>query len=217
MFRTFHVVVVAIALALGSISTRAQAESTWATQHAEELTRLGQEQVARGDVPAAVRRFLDAIAADPTYAPVYLALGGLYESTGDLKEAERAYAMGIEHVVGFAGARLARAHLFSTLHRMPEAIVDLEVASRERPDDEALLDELTRAYVTAGALPAALAATRRLVGMAERRGDAHAADAARVRLRALAMLVAELDPVMAGRRGRGPVRRAIADVTFRAP
>ncbi len=217
MLRAFRAILVPIAFAVAATSAPARAESSWATQHAEELTKLGQEQLARGDVPAATRRFLDAIAADPTYAQVYLALGGLYESTGELKEAERAYAMGIEHVVGFASARLARAHLLATLHRMNEAIGDLEVASIERPDDEALLDELTRAYVTSGALPAALASTRRLVALAERRGDPRAAEAARLRLKALAMLVAEIDPVMAGRRGRGPVRRAIADVTFRVP
>jgi tetratricopeptide (TPR) repeat protein len=217
MMRAARAVLIPMALGFAWVSTPARAEPTWATQHAEDLTRMGQEQISRGDVPAATRRFLEAIAADPTYAPVYLALGNLYESTGELKEAERTYAMGIEHVVGFAGARVARAHLYSSLHRTREAILDLEVAAVERPDDEALLDELTRAYVATGAMPAALAATRRLVALAERRGDAHAEQAARLRLKALEMLVAELDPVLAGRRDRGPVRRAIALGARRAP
>jgi Flp pilus assembly protein TadD len=217
MVETARRLLVSLALAVAvAIPSVARAEPSWATEHAAELTHLGQAEVARGESSAAARRFLEAISTDPTYGPVYLALGSLYESTGEVKEAERAYAMGIEHVVGFARVRVARAHLLAALHRMPEAVADLEVAVAEEPDDAALLDELARAYVTTGAMPAALAATRRLALLDDRRADVHGAQGARLKLKALELLVADLDPVIAGRRGRGPVRQAIAFGTSRA-
>ncbi|HVY46218.1 MAG TPA: tetratricopeptide repeat protein, partial [Minicystis sp.] len=174
----------ALFAAFAAAPARAEGAS-WATEHAAELTQLGRAQAAQGDVPAAVRRYLDALASDPTYAPAYLALGKLYESVGEVKEAERTYAMGIEHVLGFAEARLARARLFTVERRMPEAIVDLEAAAAQRPNDAAVLEELSRAYVAVRAMPAALAVTRRLAILAAARGDAPGVSAARVRARAL--------------------------------
>jgi tetratricopeptide (TPR) repeat protein len=180
----------------------------WATAQAAELTREGKDHEARGEPGIAARRYLDALGFDPTYGPAYLALGALREAAGDPREAERAYATGIDHVSGFSAAHLARARLRARLQRLPDAIADLEAASTLRPEDLALLAELARAYIAAAALPAALAVSRRIANLAP--ASAPLGAEARVNLRALALLVGAADPVTAGATSRGPVRRALA-------
>ena len=184
--------------------------TSWATSQATELTARGKADAARGDAASATRRYLEAIRFDATYAPVYLALGQLYEQTGAPRDAERAYAMGIEHVAGFVEARVARAHLAVRGKRWDDAAIDLDAASRARPDDLGLLRELLQAYNAADAQPAALATARRMEATAARLGDATATNEARVLSRALSLLLGEADPVAAGRASRGDVRRALA-------
>jgi tetratricopeptide (TPR) repeat protein len=183
---------------------------SWATSQAAELTRQGKEHLARGEVETAARRYLDALAFDATYGPAYLALGALHEGGGDPKEAERAYAMGMDHVAGFPEAHLARARLRARLHRPAEAIADLEAAALLRPEDIGILRELSLAYVAVRALPAALAVTRRIAELSDQQGDARAGAEARVTVRALTLLVGDADPVFAGAASRGPVRAALA-------
>jgi tetratricopeptide (TPR) repeat protein len=183
---------------------------SWATSQAAELTRQGEAHLARGEVDTAARRYLDAIAFDATFGPAYLALGALHEKAGDPREAERAYAMGIDHVAGFSEAHLARARLRARLRRLPEAIVDLEAAASLLPEDIGVLRELSLAYVAVGALPAALAVNRRIEGLSDLQRDARAGAEARASIRALALLVGPADPVAAGALGRGSVRSALA-------
>lgn len=182
---------------------------SWATIQAVELTRQAREHVARAEPDVAVARYVDAIKLDPTYGPAYLGLASVYEARGDVSEAERTYAVSLDHVPGFADGLVARARLRAALRRPAEAAADLEAAAALRPETLAVLRELTRAYAAAGALPAALAVTRRLAALAEEQQDGRAASEARVGARALAMLVGEADPVSAGQRGRGPVRHAL--------
>jgi tetratricopeptide (TPR) repeat protein len=182
---------------------------SWATAQAIQRTRLGRDHAAQGEPEAAVRSYLDAIGFDATYGPAYLALGDLQAAQGDVGEAERAFSMGIDHVAGFTDALLARAKLRARLHRGAEAIGDLEAAAALRPEAAGVLRALTDAYIAARALPAALAVTRRRLALAEAQGDARDAGEARAEARALAGLVGEVDPVTAGSRGRGAVRRAL--------
>lgn len=183
---------------------------TWATAQAAELTKQGQGHAARGDRDLAARRFLDAIQFDATYGPAYLALGELYERGGDLRESERAYAMGLERVARFAEGRRARGRLLLRVGRTAEAIADLEAAVALLEGDLGALRELGQAYVKAGALPAALSVARQALVLAEAQRDAGALAEARVLGRALGALVGEADPVLAGMAGRGAVRRALA-------
>ncbi|MCC6555249.1 MAG: tetratricopeptide repeat protein [Polyangiaceae bacterium] len=182
----------------------------WATAQAAELTRQGAAHAARGEAEEALGRFLEAIRFDATYGPAYLGLGALHERAGDAREAERVYTMGIDRVSGFAEGLRARAALRRRARRLGEAIVDLEAAAAIRPSDAGLLEELAAAYVAAAALPAALAISRRVESLAAARGDGALQATARARARALSLLVGEVDPVRAGLRGRGAVRRAIA-------
>lgn len=189
----------------------ARAQGSWATSQAAELTRQGKEHADRGDVDVASRRFMEAITLDGTYGPAYLALGAVREASGDPAEGERAYSLGIEHVPGFAEGLAARARLRARQRRLADALGDFEAAAKLRPDDLALLPELANAYVAVHALPAALAIARRIEALLAD-GDPRALAEARVRSRALGLLVGEMDPVTAGAIGRGPVRRALAAV-----
>ena len=185
------------------------AAASWATTQAAELTRQARDHAARGDRSAAQVRFVEAIKLDPTYGPAYLGLAAEYEASGDAREAERTYAVGLDHVPGFAEALMARARLRSRLHRPEEAAADLEAASAIDPDALPLLRELAAAYIAARALPAALSVMRRAATLAEAQHDAAAAARARTEVKALALLVGEADPVTAGRAGRGAVRHAL--------
>ncbi|WP_437751014.1 tetratricopeptide repeat protein [Sorangium sp. So ce1389] len=205
----------ALALALagallpGAALARADAVG-WATAQAAELTRQAEARAAAGEPDVALARYLEAVRFDATYGPAYLGLGALYERTGDLREAERTYTVGLDHVSGFVEGHRARAALRSRQGRRDEAIADLEAAVALRGDDAALLQELAAAYVAAGALPAALGVARRLSALAAQADDAALAAAARTQARALSVLVGEADPVRAGGSDRGPVRRALA-------
>ena len=183
--------------------------ASWATTQATELSRQARDHAARGDTGLAVTRYVEAIRLDPTYGPAYLGLAAQYEARGDVTEAERTYAVGLDHVPGFTAALMARARLRARLRRMDDAIADLESALSLDGDAIPILRELAAAYIATRALPAALAVTRRLAGVADAQHDVAAAAEAKVRAKALAMLVGEIDPVTAGKRGRGPVRHAL--------
>ena len=189
---------------------RADDAVSWATAQATELTRQGREHASRGENDIATRRYLDAIHFDPTYGAAYLGLGALQEAAGDPREAERTYATGLDHVTGFAEAHRARARLRIRQKRAAEAVADLEAATGLAPTDLAMLRELGSAYVSAGALPAALAVMRRVAAIAGAAGEAQIAGEARVSGRALSLLLGAVDPVAAGGVGRGPVRSALA-------
>jgi Flp pilus assembly protein TadD len=199
--------------ALPLLSTKAAADppsQTWSTSRASELTRQGDAHAARGDAASATKRFLEAITFDPSYGPSYIGLAAVYQSLGDVVEAERVYTLGLTHVAGFTEAYLGRARLRQRLGRMREAALDFEHARPLAPDDPSLLRDLCAAYITLGALPAALAASRRLEALAQAQGDAPALKEARVRSRALSALVAEADPVTSAGADRGRVREALA-------
>jgi tetratricopeptide (TPR) repeat protein len=200
----------ALLAALLSGVARADDAVSWATAQATELTRQGREHASRGENDTATRRYLDAIHFDPTYGAAYLGLGALQEAAGDPREAERTYATGLDHVTGFAEAHRARARLRIRQKRAAEAVADLEAATGLEPTDIATLRELGSAYVSAGALPAALAVMRRVAAIAEAAGEAQIAVEARVSGRALSLLLGAVDPVAAGGVGRGPVRSALA-------
>ncbi|AUX23410.1 uncharacterized protein SOCEGT47_039350 [Sorangium cellulosum] len=198
-----------MALLHGAAVARAE-EVGWATSQAAELTRQGEARALAGQADVALSRYLEALRFDATYGPAYLGLGALYERAGDPREAERTYSVGLDHVRGFVEGYRARAALRARAGRRAEALADLEAAVALRGDDAALLQELAAAYVAASALPAALGVTRRLAALAARTGDGALVARATTQARALSALIDEADPVRAGGRDRGPVRRAIA-------
>lgn len=186
----------------------------WARGTAEELTRQGREHAKNGDGELATRRFAEAIALDPTYGPAYLELGAARERAGDVREAERTYGVAIERVPTFAPALRARAALLGRLGQSDRAIADLEAVIRLDEGPEALRDLATR-YVEGRAWPAALGTWRRMLALAEQVGNDPLAREATLQIRALTVLAAELDPVLAGMTSRDWVRRAEASVAKR--
>jgi len=201
--------VLALAVAPSPGGARAQGAS-WATTQAEQLTAQGRAHAAQGDMASAAKRYLEALGFDATYGPAYLSLGALHEAAGEWREAERTYTVGMDHIAGFADGLVARARLYARQGRMKQAIADYEAARAARPDDTQILRALGEALIATGALPAALAVERRIAALCEARGEARAASEARAAARALSLLVAGADPVVAGAKERGPVRRAIA-------
>lgn len=208
-YATAWMLLAALALATPR-PARADSRVSWATAQAAELVRQGDANAMRGDREVALQRYLAAINLDATYGPAYLALGRAHELGGDAREAERTYSLGIEHVTAFADGLVARGRLRVRAHRFAEAIADYDQAAELRPDDGSILEALEGALVGAGALPAALAVARRAELLAAARGDGRAVAASHVRAKALAMLVAEADPITAGGAARGPLRRALA-------
>ena len=202
-------VAVPLLLALCFAPRSARAEG-WATTQATELTTQATAHAAHGDAEGAIRLFLQAIAIDATFGPAYVGLGAAHEKNGDNAEAERAYATGIEHLVGFADVFLARARLCTKQQRYREAMADLVAASEIAPDNLDLLAELKAADVRMKGLPAALGVTRRMAAVARRQHNEKTASEARMNARALSSLLRELDPVEAGAAGRGAVRQALA-------
>jgi tetratricopeptide (TPR) repeat protein len=192
------------------LSPASAEEVSWATRRAQDLTDQGKSHRAGGRVELATARFLEALQLDGTYEPAYLELAQLREAVGDAAEAERTYSLGIAHVPGFLAAYEGRARVRRRAGRVHDALEDLEEAARLAPSDPGILEGLVTAYIEAKALPAALAVSRRLCGLARASGEPDRVRAAEVRERALRTLVGELDPVAAGRDGRGPVRWALS-------
>jgi len=205
-----------IALSLLTVTTAARAEGNgaWSSSAAAELTRQGREHAQKGDDALAMRRFADAVRLDPSYGPAYLELAAARERTGDLVEAERTYDVAIEHIPSFVAAFRARAALLKRMGEFTREIADLEHLARvaQGPDT---LRALAARYVEDRAWPAALATFRRLRTLAEQSGDAQLVRESTVQVRALAVLCAELDPVVGGAGHHDWVRRALASVARR--
>lgn len=199
---------VLLVIVLGAATARA--EENWATRRARELTEQGARQQAEGNTEVAAARFREAVEIDPTFGPGYLAWGALLEGGRDFAAAERVYSLGLEHVAGFADGYAARGGLRARERRFAEATADLRAAAELRPTDLRLLEQLADALIRDRALPAALAVARRIVRVATAAGDTASAERARLQTRALAKLLGDLDPVVAGADDRGDVRRALA-------
>lgn len=200
-------VAIAFALAVALALPRAALAESWATAQARQLTDQGERLVARGEVEAALGRYTQALDLDGSYGPAYLGLARARLVRGDPAEADRVLSQGIWRVMGFAEGLMARARLRLGLRRRPEAARDAIDAARLASVDARAVAEAEALCVAAGALPAALGLARRLVVLTA--GDPAAHAEALLRARALMAVVAEVDPVAGGERGRGEVRAAL--------
>jgi tetratricopeptide (TPR) repeat protein len=205
---------VAVLLLIAPQIARAEGDAAPPPSAAVELTRQGREHAASGDDALAMRRFVDAVRLDPSYGPAYLELGAARERAGDWAEAERTYDVAIEHVPHFIAAFRARAALLRKMGQFAREMADLEHLTHlaEGPDT---LRALAARYIEDKAWPAALATFRKLRALAEREGDEELVREATVQVRGLAVLCAELDPVVAGAANRDWARRAISSVARR--
>lgn len=190
--------------------------SSWATERALALTAKAERYARRGDVALALAAYNDAIRTDATFGPAYLGLARVRESLSDFAEAERLYLMAAELPDSAPEARARRAALLKRNGREAEAMRELEESVRLDPSARAHMRELTAWYVQQRAWAAALAASRRL--LAELEHSEAATDeiaAARVQVRALTVLAADLDPVQSAVKHPSWVRRSLASVARR--
>lgn len=209
----WHHGVRALALALALLGGPAHADDAlpenWATKRARELTDAGEEQQRGGHTDVAAQRFRQALEIDPTFGRAYLDLGALRVTEGDLVEAERTYSAALEHIAGFTEGFVARASVRRRLGKRQGVLTDLESALSFAPTDTKIALELVTAAIAAGNLPLALGVARRAWRIADAAGDASSARDARLSIRALQILIADIDPVGAANVDN-PVRRAIA-------
>lgn len=194
--------VVAVALAF---ATAASASSV------DELVKSGEAHESAGDPEIAARRYTDALTLDPTSEQAYLHLGALRAHQGDGREAVRVYSVALSHMPGFHQARRARAHAYWQTGAREDAERDLEDYLDKSPDDEASLRTLADWYGLHGRHAAQLATWRRLRARAR---DEGAQKEAATMVRALQIMVAPADPVLAPETSE-PVRRSVARITRR--
>lgn len=186
----------------------------WSTRRAAELTLAGERLAATGAREDALVAFREAISMDPTYGPAFLRLAAAREAAGDNLEAERVLSMALERIPDDPEARERRASLRERRGDGSGAADDLELAVDVRPGDLALHGRLVDACIRAGALPRALAASRRWVVAATIGGDEAARRLATRTATALAIAVDRADPVSSSE-GRGEVRSLLGAWTRR--
>jgi tetratricopeptide (TPR) repeat protein len=217
LIRFFGVSAVSLALVLAPQTAAADnpTQENWATQRARALTEQGRAHRKSGDSARAITRFNEALAIDATFGDAYIELAALREASGELDEADRVLAVGLERIPGFVEGLAARGQLYGRAKRYNEATtVFLELAAM-KPDDEPTLRKVLQNAMRARQLPVALAAARRLASLAARRDDPVAVKDARLTVKALARLLGEVDPVVQGKRSGDRVRRALAAVELR--
>lgn len=171
-----------------------------------ELVRIAKAHELAHEEDIALRRYMEALALDPTCDDAYLGLGALRARRGDLREAERVYSVALEHVPQLTAARTARAYVRRALGLRADAVQDLLTAAGPTEDPK-LLRVLATWYGEDGQIPAQLAVWRRIAARAESGDDAVLAHEAKTMVRALVILVGPADPVIDD---RNAVRRAIA-------
>lgn len=185
------------------------------TAHASsalELVKIAHaHEVARED-DLALRRYMDALALDPTCEEAYLGLGSLRARRGDLREAERVYTVALEHLPQLRAARLGRAYARRALGARAEAMDDLLAGAEEDP---AALRILASWYAEEGQTPAQLAVWRRILARAEATQDPHLLHEARTTVRALVILVGPADPAAAPA-SDDRIRKLVAHLARRA-
>lgn len=203
------------ALAFAIVLLGASLSAAPRTAHASsalELVKIAHaHEVARED-DLALRRYMDALALDPTCEEAYLGLGSLRARRGDLREAERVYTVALEHLPQLRAARLGRAYARRALGARAEAMDDLLGGAE---DDPAALRILASWYAEEGQTPAQLAVWRRILARAEITQDPHLLHEARTTVRALVILVGPADPAAAPTTD-DKIRKLVAHVARRA-
>jgi tetratricopeptide (TPR) repeat protein len=184
-----------------------------ASSSADELVRQARSHEAAHEEDVAVRRYMDALAIEPTNGSAWMGLGALRMRLGDAAEAERVFSSALERVPSLDAALEGRARARWALGRHDEAEADLDTYATVEASPAAL-HELVAWYGADARTPAELAIWRRLLRVAIEQVDAAAEREARRMVRALVILVDGADPASS------PVdpdatRRAMAAIALR--
>jgi len=174
-----------------------------------ELVRAAAAHEAAKEEDLAVRRYMEALALDPTCEEAYHGLGSLRSRHGDLREAERVYSLALEHLPALRAARLGRAYVRRALGARAEAVADLSAGGAEDPT---ALRILATWFGEEGQTPAQLAVWRRLAASAEAIADPVLLREARATVRALVILVGPADPAAMPATEDRNLRRLVAAI-----
>ena len=186
----------------------------WSRRLANSHYQRAAELERRGDIAQALREYSETIAIDSTLGDAYLRLGALRERMGDAREAELIYSAAIRLGDSRVQALVQRSHLHRAAGRSVDAISDLQAAVELEPNREAL-QELAQHYVEAHAWAAALATFRRIASSAQASADSATAENARLEVRALRVLAAEVDSSTQPVKKHDWVGRALAHIAGR--
>ena len=159
---------------------------------AHDLVGFAERKFDAGDLPGAVRDFSMALGLDPGLETAYVGLGRTRERMGQWAEAERVYNVGLSHAPGSPLLLQARGKLRWATGQHAAGAVDLEQAGTR---DLAALVELAGLYRQLGQPYAELAVWRRVLALARERAEPSVLRTAQVNARALALVVAEADPL----------------------
>ena len=198
---------------LAGLVASAASRAALASSSADELVRQASSHEAAHEEDVAVRRYMEALAIEPTNARAWMGLGALRMRLGDAAEAERVYTSALERVPTLDAALEGRARARWALGRHAEAEADLDAfASVET--SHAALRELAAWYGADGRTPAELAIWRRLLRLAIEQADPASEREARRMVRALVILVDGADPTSSPA-DTDPTRRAMAAIARR--
>lgn len=177
--------------ALFSAVALAFAPSVVYASSATELVASGKRAEASHDDDVAARRYTDALALDGSLDEAWMALGALRTRQGDLREAERVYAVFVSRRRASVAAHLAHAESLHALGRTEEAAAEIEIVARVAPRERKRLGAW---YAEDGLYPAALATWRAVLTQAVSEGDDETATEARAMVRALVLFAKPCDP-----------------------
>ncbi|MBK7586368.1 MAG: hypothetical protein IPI67_40045 [Myxococcales bacterium] len=190
---------------------RKPANEPWGRSTAREHLRRASEHLRRGDTALALGELNEATRMDPSFGEAYLELGRVRELSRDFAEADRVYAAAARIPSARADALFGQARVARVLGRHADAFRALEGAVELAPERKRV-QLLAEWYVERRAWPAALVAWRRVLSLLDDEQGPER-DVARLRVRALVVLAAEADPVVAGASHHGSwVRRSLAQI-----
>jgi tetratricopeptide (TPR) repeat protein len=196
--RALAVLALAFVTALAAPARASSAADLVEMAHAHERAR-------EDDI--AIRRYMEALALDPTCEEAYLGLGALRARRGDLREADRVYSVAIEHRPQLREAFARRAFVRRALGMRAEAIADLLAGAEEDPK---ALRILAGWHGEDGQPPAQLAVWRKIEARAEATQDRVLENEARRMVKALVILVGSADPAASPPEAHGARREAAA-------
>lgn len=214
VLRWVRVVAVLLLLAVPPVSAAPAGSATL-------LVSQGKQKEADGDELAAIKRYSDAIAIDPSNEEAYLALGALRTKRNELGEAEAVYDVATIRVPASRAVFFHRGHVRRLRGRSADARLDLRRAwllegTSSSLEELAIVRELITIAHEQREPAAELLGWRRVLSIARGRGDAALTKEASVQARALAMFVGEIDPVTLGRTSTEPFRKSLASVARRS-
>lgn len=165
---------------------------------------------ARGNVLSALSAYSQAVTLYPRCGVATLELASLRANLGDYTEAERLFDRAVHLRAHAAEAFKARAVMRRRQGQRAAALADLGAAVAMRPDDIESVRLLADWFIEERVWPAALAQCRALVRLLTETERSAELAQAELRVRALAILAAETDPVAEGARSENWVRRSLS-------